>query len=275
MTKIKFLKPFLFVLCAVICMISSAPCAYAEDEVRYTNSETGYKVLIIDSDNLLSDEEESRLTEDMMPVTAYGNIAFWTTEENTYNEIEQARLKRKELFGFDSACIFVINMDIRKLTIQSYGDINKSITDSIARSITNNVSKYATSEDYYNCSKTAFSQILDVCEKRHISEPLKVSGYIVISLMSGLIIAISIAFSKRQNPFLASCMYENDNPYQIQGNFTGAVTASYVNQTTIHRPPSTSSYSSGGCSSCSSGSSCSSCSSCGGGGCGSGGSSDF
>ena len=285
MTRYKFLKISLCLFCLAAVMMFSALSVNAASPIKYTNSETGYKVVLIDDANLLTFIEENNLTEDMKPLTKYGNIAFWTTTEKSYNEIEQARLKRKELFNFDSGCIFVINMEIRKLTIQSYGNINQSVTDSLARSITNNVSSYATSKNYYTCAKTAFEQINTVCEKKHISEPLKISGYVVISLMLGLIIAIGVAFSKRQNPLIRSYAVESERPYHINGTFRTPVTVQYVKQVTEHRPPITYSSSGGGgsigCSSCSSGSSCSSCSSgsscssCGGGGCGSGGSSDF
>jgi uncharacterized membrane protein YgcG len=262
----------------MIFMLSCSICVDAAPEEQYTNGETGYKILVMDDANILTSDEEKQLVQDIIPVTVYGNAAVWTTEEYTDNELEQARLKRKELFVFDSACIFVINMNknVRKLTIQSYGTINEFVTDSFARSITDNVKGYATSGDYYVCCKTAFSQILAVCENRHISEPLKISGYFVISLMAGLIISISLAFSKRQNALVEYNIYEDPQPYKIEGEFTTPINAVYVSQTTVYRPPVSSSSSSGSsCSSCSSGSSCSSCSSCGGGGCGSGGSSSF
>ena len=215
MTKSKFFRLAISVLCVMAFAFSFSLCAEAAADTRYTNPDTNYQIVIIDDLDLLTDEEEKMLVEDMKPVTAYGNAAFWTTEEYAYNEIDQARLKRKELFN--------------------------------------------------SCSKTAFSQILTVCEKRHISEPLKISGYVVISLMAGLILAIGIAFSKEHNPLLQSYLYENGMPFEIQGGFKDRIHAVYVTETTVHRPPVSSS----------SGSSCSSCSSCGGGGCGSGGSSSF
>ena len=131
----------------------------ADDATRYQNSETGYRAVIIDELDLLTDSEESQLALDMAPITAYGNIAFWTTMEPTSNEIDSARLKRKELFGFSSAGIFAVNMSVKKLTIQSYGDINSVITDSYARSITDNVKNYASTGDYYTCAQMAFQQI--------------------------------------------------------------------------------------------------------------------
>ena len=271
MTRYKFFGMILSLVCILTVIMSFTLVVGAVSDVKYTNSENNHKVVLIDEADLLTPDEEAKLVEDMKPITDYGNIAFWTTTEDAYNEIEQARIKRKELFDFESGCVFVINMNIRKLTIQSYGKINESVDDSKARSITDNVSSYATSKKYYECAKEAFSQINTVCKNSYISEPLKVSGYVVVSAMLGLLIAVSIAFSQKQNSLIFSFDPGKFRPYYIKGGFTGPVTAEYVRQETVHRPPSSSSSGSS-CSSCSSGSSCSSC---GGGGCGSGGSSSF
>lgn len=284
MTKSKFIQGMLCLVCVIAALFTGSVSVQAAATPVYENPSTGYKVLVIDEADLLTDSEEKQLAEDMKPLTEYGNIAFWTTTEYHYSELEQARLKRKELFQSSSGCIFVINMNIRKLTIQSYGEINGLVNDSLARSITDNVSKYASSQQYYVCAKNAFEQILAVCEQKYISEPLKISGYVVISLMLGLILAIGIAFSRRHNPLLAASLFETEDPYDVKGGFKEPVQSYFVAQTTRHRPPpsvSISSNSSSGssCSSCSSGSSCSSCSSCSSGSscssCGSGGSSSF
>ena len=263
-------KLFALILCL---MLAAGACfTVSAADARYTNDETGFRVMIIDELDLLTDAEEAKLTEDMKPLTQYGNIAFWTTNEDTFEEIDQARLKRKELFEYESAGIFAINMKVRKLTIQSIGVINNSVTDSMARSITDNVSSFATRGNYYDCAKTAFSQMLDACENRHVSEPMKMIGFVVLSVMAGLIIALAVAFSVYNNPM------QTRNPMKrnfgkAEGGFEPGATIQLVSSKTVHRVPRSSSSS--GCSSCSSGSSCSSCSSCGGGGCGSGGSSSF
>ena len=284
MTKSDFIKKLLCLVCVIAALFTVSVSVQAAVTPAYENPSTGYRVFIIDDADLLTDSEEKQLAEDMKPLAEYGNIAFWTTTEYYFNEIEQARLKRKELFEFSSGCIFVINMDIRKLTLQSYGTINGLVGDSLARSITDNVSAYASNQQYYVCAKNAFEQVLTVCQQKHISEPLKISGYVVISLMLGLILAIGIAFSRRHNPLLAASLFETEDPYEVKGGFKEPVQSYFVAHTTRHRPPPTISVSSGSsngssCSSCSSGSSCSSCSSgsscssCG--GCGSGGSSSF
>ena len=290
MMKNKLRKPLC--LCLVFIALTAAftfSANAADDATRYQNSETGYRAVIIDELDLLTDSEESQLALDMAPITAYGNIAFWTTMESTSNEIDSARLKRKELFGFSSAGIFAINMSVKKLTIQSYGDINSVITDSYARSITDNVKNYASTGDYYTCAQMAFQQIYTKLDGGTISEPLKVTGCVVFAVMIALILALGIAFSPRFNPLLKDAEIQYPSRARAKGSVSEVTNIAFVGKTTTYRPPrpvyipsgssggsSCSSCSSGSsCSSCSSGSSCSSCSSCGGGGCGSGGSSSF
>ena len=253
----------------------------------------------MDDRDLLTDAEESLLAEKIIPLTAYGNVAFWTTEEPTIYEIEQARLKRKELFEYESACIFVINMDIRKLTIQSYGLINNFVNDSLARSITDNVSHYATEKKYYAAAEESFLEMYRVIKGEYVPEPMKITGYIVISLILGLTLTLSVVFSSGFNPLCA----QPETAKHIRGegyfNKKGRIKLASVVSRPRHFGSSSSggygggsscggsscggggfscgggsSYSGGG-SSCGGGSSHSSGSSCGGGGCGSGGSASF
>lgn len=251
------------------CALFGAGAVLTRRAADYTNPETEYQVMIIDELGLLSAEEKAALTEEMSPVTEYGHAIFWTTEEYTYDEINQARLKRKELYSFDSACVFAINMNVRKLTIQSYGTIYDYVNDSKARSITDNVSHYATSRDYYTCAKTAFGQIYQVVNGEKISEPMKYISYAVIAMMLGVIIALCLAFSKRFNPL------RRDYPRaKVTGsvNILGQLNAALARTERIY----VSSGSSGGGGSSCGGGGCGGGSSCGGGGgCGGGGSSSF
>ena len=243
--------------------------------VLYTNPDTGYSLIILDDIDLLTDEEEEWLIEDMKPVTEYGSIAFWSTDQTARDEIDQARVKRKELFEFESASVFVINMGIRKLTIQSYGNIYNNINDSYARSITDNVSHYATDKKYYNAASEVYQQIYQVMNGADIPEPMKITGYVIMSIIIGLTVALSLAFSAKYNPIRELPVDANS----IQGSGTFSKKGSKITISKEERTVSTSSYSGGGgCSSCGGGG-CSSCggggSSCGGGGCGGGGSSSF
>lgn len=237
----------------------------AGQTVRYTNPDTGYSVAIIDEEDLLSADEEALLAEDMEPITAYGNVAFWSTGEWASNEIEQARLKRKELFDYSSATLFAVNMANRRLTIQSYGKLYDGVNDSRARSITDNVSSYATRGDYYGAAKECYSQINSVMEGVSIPEPMKFASYAVISIILGFTIALTLAFSPKHNPL-------RTKPEEIRGMHGKGVPDKPGEKVIISEVEY--SVSSGGGGGGCGGGGCGG-GGCGGGGCGGGGSSGF
>ena len=203
----------------------------------------------------------------MKPLTQFGNVAFWSTDEYTYNEVEQARLKRRSLFGLTSATIFVVNMNVRKISIQSYGLIEESISSSYANTITNNVRGYATRGDYCGTASNAYYQILQVLEGNRIAQPMKYFSNACIALMLGLIIMISAVFRHSSSfirPSVSTLL-----AYTVGGAVTAYALKRVLTGSERRYSPVTSS---------SSGSSCSSCGGGGGGGCsscGSGGSSSF
>ncbi len=323
MMKSKALKICLCALLLLVCLTVTPTAVRAEDhsalhpkraavnlsddmrseardgETVYTNPDTNYRIVILDKLNLLTNTEEASLAEVMKPITQYGNIAFWSTDLRTTDELDQARRKRLELFDYASAGIFVINMDARKVTVQSYGDINSYITDSVARSITDNVSHYAAVKSYCSAAKEAYQEMYRVIKGEYVPEPMKITGYIVISLILGLTLTLSVVFSSGFNPLCA----QPETAKHIRGegyfNKKGRIKLASVVSRPRHFGSSSSggygggsscggsscggggfscgggsSYSGGG-SSCSGGSSHSSGSSCGGGGCGSGGSASF
>ncbi|MBQ4016478.1 MAG: TPM domain-containing protein, partial [Oscillospiraceae bacterium] len=110
--------------------------------LEWRNADTGYRVVIEDDIDLLTEAEERALLGDMQPLTAYGNVAFWSTREYASDEVEQARLKRRALFDLESGSILVISMEIRRVSIQSYGAMYEVLTPARANSITNNVRNY-------------------------------------------------------------------------------------------------------------------------------------
>lgn len=234
--------------------------SHSQSDAEYTNPETGFQVLIVDELDLIDSEEEASLVKDMEPITKYGHAILWTTEEYAGDEIDQARTMRRDLYEYDSACIFAINMNIRKITIQSYGTIDKAVSASTARSITDNVKYYATNRNYYSCAKNAYEQIFSVLEGERIAEPMKIVSYAVIAVMLGVIITLCVAFSQRCNPLR--------RPYRLaQVTGEGMVVSSPIGATLIKRETIHVSSGGGGGGGCGGGG--------GGGGCGGGGSSSF
>ena len=126
----------------ILCCVLPVGAAQRQD-AQYTNPETSYQAIIIDDIDLLTESEEAKLIEEMTPLTEYGNIIFWSTDVHKTDYIDQARVKRRSLYDLDSAAILMINMNTRKVVIQSYGTMYQYITDSKARSITDNASHYA------------------------------------------------------------------------------------------------------------------------------------
>ena len=231
-------------------------------EADYTNAETGYAVRIIDELGLLTEAERAALLEDMKPITRYGNVAFWTTEIRASDEIEQARLKRRELFELTSGTIFVINMNIRKLTIQSYGEMYDVVTKARANSITNYVRNYATRGEYYSAAKIAFGQIYDLMRGSRIPEPMKHLSNACIALMAGLIIMLMTVFG-----FASTFRVPTGKEIIAAGTAAFAMTTVHTafRGITSRYSPQSDSSSGSSCSSCGGGGG-SSCSSCGGGG---------
>lgn len=190
----------LIVVCILpLCLSVSAA---QQSGAQYTNPQTGYQALICDDDDLLTEEEESALVQKMIPITDYGHIIFWSTKEATFDEIEQAKNKRWQLYGNESSGIFAINMQMRKITFQSDGAIYSMVSSSYARSITDNVSHYASSGNYYQCAAEAYDQVLTVLQGNRIAEPMKYISFVVIGLMLSFVLVVGIVFGKRVNPLI-------------------------------------------------------------------------
>ena len=194
-------------VCALFAItLFSALCGGAfaaqRSDAQYTNPQTGYQALIRDDDDLLTDEQERSLVDVMKPITEYGDIIFWSTHEYTSNEIDQAKRMRYTLYGNESSGIFAINMKVRKVTFQSDGAIYSMVSRSYARSITDNVSGYASSGDYYRCAAEAFEQIYQVLQGNRIAEPMKYISFAVIGMMLAFVIVVGVVFGKSFNPLI-------------------------------------------------------------------------
>lgn len=228
-----------------------------------TPSSVPGEIVILDELGLLSSTEAEQLRQDMEPITAFGNVAFWTTDQYARDEVEQARLKRRELFGLESGIILVINMNVRKVSVQSYGTINDTITADRANTITNNVRNYLTKGEYYGGASTAFRQIFRLLDGGRIPQPMKYLSNAAIALMLSLMLMLPFAFRYAST-------FKKGDPILIAGAGAAALAFTGVAAKFKGNDYQRISSDSGGssCSSCSSGGS--SCSSC-----GSGGSSSF
>ena len=119
---------------------------------KYINNETNYQVIIEDDADLLSESEIKQLQKEMIPLTQYGNIAFKTINENSSTTSNYASNYYHQMFGTSSGTLFLIDMDNRYIYIFSDGNNYKIITTAKANIITDNVYKYASNRQDYECA---------------------------------------------------------------------------------------------------------------------------
>lgn len=182
--------------------------------LEYINDDTNYKVVIEDDAKLLTNEEIDLLKESMIPLTKYGNIALKSIDNNYTTADNYARNYYHEHFNMQSGTLFLIDMDSRKIYIFSDGANYRTITNSKANIITDNIYTYASKEEYYICSSKAFEQIYTLLEGGKIAEPMRYISNILIaitlaSLLSFIIVLINTKINRpTYQKILKNCKIE-------------------------------------------------------------------
>lgn len=175
-----------FSLAVLVGVISCGMVCYAEEV--YINDETGYRVVLEDDAQLLSDEEETELITQMQEITAYGNVAFKTIDDNDWSAEYYARQYYQSQFGTDSGTLLLIDMDNRMLWIHSDGAVYRVITTAYANTITDNVYRYASSGDYGDCAMETFVQIHTLLRGQKIAQPMKYISNGLLAVIIALIL---------------------------------------------------------------------------------------
>ena len=176
--------PFLLILVFLLPGFSLKAEAAVED------TEAGHRILIDDRADLLTAEEEKALLEDMRPCAAYGEIGFLSVNENSQSAASFAESYYLSTFGQVDGTLFLIDMDNRKIYLYSGGRNYSVISKGKADTITDNVYRYASKEEYYRCASETYAQIATVLSGGRISEPMR---YIVNGFLA-LILALLINF---------------------------------------------------------------------------------
>ena len=157
-----------------------------ENGLTWKNSKTGFRAVIEDELDLLTAAEERKILDDMIPLTEYGSVAFWSTREESADVQTQAEEKRRALFGEESSCIVVINKAYQQLSIQSRGQLAKVITSARAGRIAARGSTDLTRGQTYNAVSETFSQIGTLTGSSKTAAHLRVFCNLFLSLMIGL-----------------------------------------------------------------------------------------
>ena len=157
-----------------------------ENGLTWKNSKTGFRAVIEDELDLLTAAEERKILDNMIPLTEYGSVAFWSTREESADVQTQAEEKRRTLFGEESSCIVVINKAYQQLSIQSRGQLAKVITSARAGRIAARGSTDLTRGQTFNAVSEAFSQIGTLTGSSKAAAHLRVFCNLFLSLMIGL-----------------------------------------------------------------------------------------
>ena len=172
------------------------------ENVFYTNQDTGYRVLVEDGAELLTEEERLELAREMQGITAYGSAAFVTVENNDFSTESFARDYYMDRFGTDSGTVFVIDMDNRNIWIHSDGAVYRVVTTAYANTVADNVYRYASRGDYYECAKEAFGEIQALLDGQRIAQPMKYISNALLAMILALLanFGLVICFTRLRKP---------------------------------------------------------------------------
>lgn len=197
MTVLRYLRKIIPVLVSIVLILAVQIEAFAKSDdgiYIYYNDETQYSALIMDEARLFVGNEGDALLESMEAVTKYANAAIVTLSNNPYGDTETyANRFLLDFYGDDvSAVVFVIDMDLRTLTVWADGAVRRNIEPK-ATTITDNVYRYASNEEYYKCAKEAIDEINIVIEGGRIAQPMKHLSNLCIAILSSLLITYIVA----------------------------------------------------------------------------------
>ncbi|MGN0378771.1 MAG: TPM domain-containing protein [Butyrivibrio sp.] len=163
---------------------------YAQSES--VNSDTGYEVIIEDDAGLLTDEEKEMLADVMYPITTDGSVIFKSISSNSGKTSSFARRYYHEVLDNGSGTLFLIDMDNREIYIFSDGYVNTIITKTRANTITDNVYRYASYGEYYQCASNAYEQIITLLAGGRIAQPMKHVCNVLLALIAAFIVNFAI-----------------------------------------------------------------------------------
>ena len=186
----------LLIMCLLFFVTNVSTCCAAEQ----TNG--NYRVVVEDGADLLSESEEEELAGFMQKITDYGNVAFVSVMENASSAGDYAGSCYRSLFGTDSGTLFLIDMDNRKLWIHSDGAVYGVITTAYAETITDNVYRLASQEQYYECAREVYEQIFTLLQGQKIAQPMKYISNTLLAMILALLINFGLVcyFTKLRKP---------------------------------------------------------------------------
>ena len=165
---------------------------------KQQNEETGFRAVIDDDAGLLDEAEYDGVMATMAPITAYCNVGFYTYGGTSRDYVlDKAKTWAAEEFG-TSCTLFIIDMATRQLAVWSSSDVEETLTQAKAYTITDNVYSYASRKEYARCAETAFNQIHRVLRGEKLSGPMKVISNVLLALLAALLLAYLIISARME-----------------------------------------------------------------------------
>jgi uncharacterized protein len=186
----KICKIFLFVFCILLLSANTGLTLKADGQI-----------IIEDEEDLLSDAEEKALVQHMEPISEYGGVAFVTVSQYGDTSV-YAKNQYREYFGKSSGFLFLIDMGRRNIWIFSDGTIYKTINKAYANTITDNVYRYATRGEYYECAASVYDQAKILLEGGHIAQPMKHISNALIALVCALLLNFVLLLIQRKEKYV-------------------------------------------------------------------------
>ena len=185
------------------------------DGVVYTDAGTGYCVVINDQEDLLTEDEESRLLEQMKDLTRYGNAVFVSCSQTEYSDTaDYAKNWYFEYFGNESGTTLMIDMGQRMIALYSAGANYKVVGREEGYVITDNIYTYASKGDYYGCAKSAFEQVQTLLVGGEIARPMKYINNALLALILSVLINYGIISAQAAKRRAGRAMVSGDENYE-------------------------------------------------------------
>lgn len=172
------------------CLLISTK-AYAADK----------NVIIYDDAELLSSDEYIQLEKYLKTLDSSINYLVVTTSSHDYGDSEDEILYTyyDESFGEKSDGIaFIVDMYDRRIHLSGYGEIQYKIKDADSIDITDNVYRYASKGDYYNCILHVFEQADTLVHEGAILRPMRFAVTFLVSIILGFLLAFFVAIKDRK-----------------------------------------------------------------------------
>lgn len=189
-----------------VVLLSAAGVSYAaqaSNVYEKQNEETGHYAVICDQADLLSDEEEQKLTEYLDRITEYCSAVFLTSSQPHSESMHEYAKSMLEKIGKTvgmkdgyNALIYVVDMNKRELLIYAGDSIKKVINTSVSNSITDNTYTLASKGDYYAVARETFTQLYQVLSGQGIAQPMKYITSALLAVFAGLGIGLILIRSK-------------------------------------------------------------------------------